>query len=252
MIRMTGPTACLCLMIVSRLLMGLSCYAQDTVSRPAIEYAYPDQSVWTTKTDSAGVLRNPLLNLAEALFTSLNYQWTANPYPANRMFERLEEGKSNFSMLVRAPRLEKSCIFSKYPIVTTELRVYRTAESLPITRKEDLRGKQIITIRGYSYGAIGRYLRNTNNDVVIFDASRHESAFEMLAYGRAEYLLDYTGPSEEILAAKPIAGITSDILQHLGVYFVLARSYPNAPEVMATFERAAASIDVSQWGLTRP
>jgi ABC-type amino acid transport substrate-binding protein len=217
-----------------------------------MEYVYPDQSIWTTKRNTSGMLENPLLKLAGALFGKLEIEWTAKPYPANRMFKRLEEGVSNFSMLVQAPRLTKSCIFSKEPIVSTELRIYRAAGTSPIKGLEDLKGKRVITIRGYSYGAIGRYLRNADNEVRLFEAPIHKSAFEMLANNRAEYLLDYTGPSEEILKESPIPGVSSDVLKKLGVFLVLSKTYPEAPKMMKTLERAAHTIDVSQWGLNRP
>ena len=77
-------------------------------SHPAMEYVYPDQSIWTTQRDAEGVLKNPLLHVAEAMFSELQIPWTAKPYPANRMFDRLQEGISNFSILVRAARLKDS------------------------------------------------------------------------------------------------------------------------------------------------
>lgn len=238
-------------MLVVFLSIFMPYFAQGEESTPAIEYVYPDQSVWTTKTNAEGVLDNPLLHLAEAMFNKLQIKWTAKPYPANRMFERLEEGCSNFSMLVHAPRLKNSCIFSKAPVVTIELRIYRMAGSSPITKKEDLNGKKVITIRGYSYGAIGKYLKDTTNSIVTFEAPLHESAFEMLANGRADYLLDYAGPSEEILAVSPIPGVVKDVLETLGVFLVLSRSYPDSQRMMDSLEQVALTIDVSQWGLDR-
>lgn len=228
------------------------CFAKGREIQQPIAYVYPDQSVWTTKTDAKGILKNPLLKLAEALFGKLEIKWTAKAYPANRMFERLKEGKSNFSMLVKAPQLKESCLFSKVPIVSTELRIYRTAGSPPVRDIADLKGKKLITIRGYSYGAIGKYLKDKTNNILIFEALLHKHAFEMLAQGRAPYLLNYTGPSEEILSENPIPGVSSDVLKKLGVYFVLSKSYPDAQKMMNSFERALLSIDVGQWGLNKP
>lgn len=242
----------LCIVLVALLTIFIPSFTQSQERPQAIEYVYPNQSVWTTKTNASGVLENPLLNLAEALFTKLDTKWIAKPYPANRMFERLEAGISNFSMLVQAPRLKESCLFSKTPIISTELRVYRTAKSSRIGDKEDLKGKKIITIRGYSYGAIGKYLKDATNNIVTFEALLHKSAFEMLANGRADYLLDYTGPSEEILEESPIPGVSSDVLKKLGVFFVLSKFYPDAEKMMDAMERAVDTIDVGQWGLNRP
>lgn len=230
---------------------GLSfVYASET--SPIIEYAYPDQSVWTTKVDEQGVLKNPLLHVAEELFAQLNLEWSAKPYPAARMFERLERGDSNFSMLVKAPRLLDSCNFSKEPIVFTELRVYRKANVPAIETKEDLQGKSVIVIHGYSYGGIGKYVRDKTNNVLTFEAKRHESAFNMLAYNRADYLLDYMGPSDEVLTDQPIPGVTYDTLTRLNVYLVLIKDYPDSEAMMRRMEHAASTIDPQRWGLARP
>lgn len=221
-------------------------------SRPAIEYAYPDQSIWTTKRDAEGILKNPLLHVAEAMFSELQIGWTARPYPANRMFDRLQEGKSNFSILVQASRLKESCIFSKKAVTYSELRVYKRPGAPPITKIEDFKGKQVITIRGYSYGKIGKFLKDTINQVITFEAPQHESAFTMLSHARADYLLDYSGPSDEVLQSQPIPGVSYDVLTRLDVFLVLSKNYPNALSMMNSMENTFQNIDVTQWGLKRP
>lgn len=223
----------------------------NTSSHP-IEYAYPDQSIWTIQSDGEGGVANPLLHFVEALFSARQFAWSAKAYPANRMFERLQEGKSNFSILVKAARLGTSCIFSEKPVTYSELRIYRNAGASSISQMEDLKGKKVITIRGYSYGKVGNYLKEKSHGIVTFAAPRHESAFEMLRHGRADYLLDYSGPSEEVLSDQPIPGVSHDVLTRLDVFLVLSKNYPDAQNTMNTLEHIAASIDVTQWGLNRP
>lgn len=231
---------------------GLPGTAFSDDSYPAFEYVYPDQSIWTTKRDSKGILQNPLLKVADSLFSDLQVTWTAKPYPANRMFERLEEGKSNFSILVKASRLKNSCIFSKMPVTYSELRVYRRSGASPVNKLEDFANKQVITIRGYSYGKIGKYLKTPDNKVTIYEAPQHQSAFSMLNHARADYLLDYSGPSEEMLEAEPVPDVSYDVLARLDVFLVLSKTYPNAHEVMTTLEEAFQKIDVTEWGLKQP
>jgi polar amino acid transport system substrate-binding protein len=245
-----GLLRCSLTFFVISLISSGNSFARDEL--PLIEYAYPDQSVWTTKVDVQGNPDNPLLHFADALFGKLQLRWRATPYPAHRMYRRLELGKSNFSILVRAPRLSKYCIFSKNPVVFTELRVYRKSSSPAVTSKEDLAGKSVILIRGYSYGGIGKYLRASANHVVVNETSQHESAFAMLRYHRAEYLLDYAGPSEEILTGHPHPNVTYDVLTRLDVFLVLSKTYPNSKAVMAEMERVASSIDVRRWGFLKP
>lgn len=122
---------------------------------PPLTYAYPDQSIWTTKLDSAGNPENPLLRLAGALFSQAGIPWSSQRYSAGRMFEVLRGGGANFSMLVDAPALKECCLLSKKPVAATELRVYRAATTAAVHSREDLSGKNVILIQDLSPGRGG-------------------------------------------------------------------------------------------------
>jgi ABC-type amino acid transport substrate-binding protein len=211
--------------------------------RPGIEYAYPDQSVWTTRLDANGTPDNPLLRLAEILFSQAEIPWQGRAYPASRMFNVLEEGRAQFSMLVRAPRLESCCLLGRNPVASTELRVYRAPDQAPIKDQADLAGKTVIAIRGYSYGGLGAYLADPANGVTVNTAPGHDAAFAMLERDRADYLLDYAGPATEVLARHPQADLAYDVLSHLDVFLVLNRTYPDAPKVLERLEAILETLD---------
>ncbi|WP_145980904.1 amino acid ABC transporter [Magnetospirillum sp. ME-1] len=215
-----------------------------------IEYSYPDQSVWTTRLDARGEPDNPLLRLAAPLFQQAGIPWRARGLPAARMFEHLRDGQTDFSMLVKGAALEKCCLISKRPVAGTELRVYRRKDLPPVTSKENLAGKEVITVHGYSYGGILAYIKDPANRIGNNPTVSHESAFAMLERGRAGYLLDYAGPAEEILAERPIRDLEFDVIDRLDVHLVLSRSYPDAEAVMARLEAIAETLRVD--GVPRP
>lgn len=220
--------------------------AQSTTAQAQpreLEYAFPDQSVWTTKTDERGDPDNPLLKLAAAMFEKVGIPWHGKRYPAARMFNYLNDGTAEFSMLVNAPALKDCCLLSKAPVATTELRVYRMPGKANIRFKEDLIGKRVITIRGYSYGGLLTFITDPANNITNNAAIKHEAAFAMLEAGRADYLLDYTGPAIEVLTARPVQGIQFDMLSKLEVFLVLAKAYPDAANVMARMEAVLATLN---------
>ncbi|WP_239988603.1 amino acid ABC transporter [Paramagnetospirillum kuznetsovii] len=208
-----------------------------------LEYAYPDQSVWTTKIDERGDPENPLLRLAAVMFEKAGIPWHGKRYPAARMFNYLSDGTAEFSMLVDAPVLKECCLMGKAPVAATELRVYRMSGKPMIKSKEDLVGKKVITIRGYSYGGLLNFLSDPVNAVTNNTAIKHEAAFAMLEAGRGDYLLDYTGPAVEVLTGRPITGVQYDVLSKLEVYLVLAKSYPNAAAVLSRLESIVQSLN---------
>ena len=211
---------------------------------PEIEYVSPDQSVWTIRTDAKGQPENPLLAVAAELFARANIRWYARVYPAARMFKRLQDGSSQFSMLVNAPTLKECCLLSRKSITNADIRVFHFAGKAPIRTKEDLAGKRIITVHGYSYGGLQPFLRDEHQGIVNNVALTHASAFKMLARGRADYLIDYAGPAGEVLAEEPLADLDSELLLRQEVFLVLSRAYPDARHVMDSLDRIVQTLDV--------
>jgi ABC-type amino acid transport substrate-binding protein len=225
-------------------LFGFGLSASALAASPEIEYGSPDQSVWTTRVKEGGEPDNPLLRVAGALFAKAGILWHGKSYPASRLFAYLQDGTVQFSMLVRVPALQDCCLFSKKPVTIAEIRVYRRAGTVPVKTKEDLAGKSVITIRGYSYGGLVNFLADERNRVTNNVTQAHVSAFRMLESGRADYVIDYSGPANEVLATEPIAGVSFDVLTRQEVYLVLSRTYPDAQAVMDRLEAIVATLDV--------
>ena len=230
------------------LLAGGTMSVAQAEALPELEYAYPDISVWTTKRDASGKLKNPLVRLANPLFKKAGIPWHPQDYPARRMFANLREGVSKFSMLVNAPSiLQGCCLLSKEPVAVVELRVYSRQGSPKIGKREDLNGKNVITIRGYSYAGTLKYINDKANDIANNVGGDHHAAFAMLANGRADYVIDYANPAEEVLSEQPINDIRFDTLKQANVYLVLHKDYPNAQAVMMKLEAVAKTLDKEEF-----
>lgn len=224
------------------LFIGFAPLAVLARDQATLVYGYPDVSIWTTKRDSGGQLKNPLLKLADTLFSEAGIEWQARPLPAKRLFKYLKEGVVPFTMLVRAPGLESCCLFSEHPVSSTELRVYRRHVTQAVREKEDLAGKRVITIRGYSYGGLGKYLRDPRNKVEMQEAASHAEAFLLFERGRGDYLIDYQGPAEEILREQQVVDAVYDTYKRLDVFLVLSRTFPDAPAVLKQLETVVAKL----------
>lgn len=207
-----------------------------------IEYAFPQPSVWTTRLDPRGEPDNPLLPFVAALFDQAGIPWHAKSYPTPRMFENLQTGVSEFALLVNAPSLRQCCLVGKQAVATAEVRVYWLPSAVPIRTVEDLAGKEVITISGYSYASLMSFIKDPANHITSHTAKSHDAAFAMLGHERADYVLDYEGPASETLAAHPIWGIKHQVLDHLDVYLVLSRTYPNAEAVLEKLESIAMKL----------
>lgn len=210
--------------------------------RSVLEYAYPDQSVLTAKVNERGEAENPLTPLAETIFRRAGVEWRGRPLPAARLFDSLRDGGVDVSMLVKGPALDSCCLIGARTLAATELRVYRRKGMPPVTRREDLAGKEIITLRGYTYGSLAAFIRDPANRIGNNATQGHDSAFAMLELGRADYLLDYSGPSEEVLAGRPGERPAFDVLERLDIRLVVRRGLPDAEALLARLDAASEGL----------
>ncbi len=170
---------------------GVVC-AQATASAalPEIEYGYPEQPP-RSFTNAQGQPEGQAIRMATALFAKAGIPWHATSYPAPRLFKNLDNGTTTFAVMVHNPALYNCCLFNKIPLYTTELKAYYIGDKPPIKNRNDLIGKRIITIRGYSYSGLIGFINDPQNRIVNEIASTHEPAFDMLTAGRADYVLNY-------------------------------------------------------------
>ena len=233
--------------IVSIVALTLPLFAWGQASVPdEIEFGYVEMPP-RTFTNAQGKPDGQLIRLMTVAMAKAGVPWRARSYPASRLFSNLKEGSTPMSILVRAPSLEECCLFSKEAVGVAELRVYHVGKKPPIKRRDDLAGKSLIVLRGYSYSGLITYLNDPKNQIATEVAPNHEAAFDMLSAGRADYLVDYSEPSEIALAASPINDVHFDILERADRVLVLSRSYPNAPKLMERLDAVLKSMDKEQF-----
>ncbi len=88
-------------------------------------------------------------------------------------------------------------------VANIDLRVYTVGSKLPIKIKEDLSGKKIIVMSGFSYGGWINFIDDPANNVSVHKTTDHMQALKLLHRGRKDYLLDYRRPIEEAAEAVP-------------------------------------------------
>ncbi len=228
---------------VLTLIVPVDSHAADNID---IKYGYPNQSIFVATINGKEQPTTPMLFVADELFKRANLTWRATAYPAKRLFNNFKNGKTNFSILVRASSLLDSCIFSKKPVYSTTLNLYYIGNKTPITKKEDLSGTRVATIRGYSYGKLRKFIEDPKNNITNEVTNTHSSALRMLELGRVDYVLDYASAAEDIIAENSISNLQSNTLSQLKIFLVLSKSYPNANELMNRLETIAESMDVNE------
>ncbi len=109
-------------------------------------------------------------------------------------------------------------------------------------RKEDLIGKTILILRGYSYGGWINFIKDPLNQVRFVEFDSHEDAFRGLNLfsqkQKACYLLNYKHPSEIVLKTKNYPNIQFNDISSLNIHFVVTKKMNEAKAVLDRIENA--------------
>jgi ABC-type amino acid transport substrate-binding protein len=210
-------------------------------AQPGVVFGFPEFSPLSFA-NARGEPDGYLVRLSDAMFTRAGLHARAVIYPAPRLFENLANGSIDFSMVVHNPVLDACCLYSNKAVVREELRVYHAAGKPPINSKDELSGKKIITIQGFSYAGLITFINDKKNRITNEVAPTHAAAFAMLDAGRADYVLDYAGPAASGLASHPLPGLRFETIDHLDIYLVLSKAYPDAERVLERLTTIAKDL----------
>lgn len=166
---------------------------------------------------------------ARKIFSKLqDYELEFVSLPASRLFEGLKSGDIQlFIGVTTIPVLQEVTIHTESKLGTIEMRVYSLNQHISVNKKEDLKGKRVILVKGYAYSGWAEYLKRENPSFII-EAIDHEIAFEMLLRNRGEYLLEYKEPAENVIKKLNLNNIYFSSLMMLDCYFIISKKYSKA------------------------
>ncbi len=196
-----------------------------------------------TYTNEQGVPDGLFINIAKKTLTHAGIKYTAKGYPAGRFYKYLVNGEVHLFLGIKTiPELKDKTIVSNARNGSIEMRVFTIGKKKEITRKEDLVGKKVIIVRGFSYSTWGSWIRDKKNGVKFIETNSHEAAFEMLERGRANYLLNYKYISRFVLKNKEIKNLQHKTLFNWQCYFVLSNKIANASNILRKMDNSYKAL----------
>ncbi|MEO4045695.1 bifunctional lytic transglycosylase/amino acid ABC transporter substrate-binding protein [Pseudomonas sp. CAU 1711] len=206
-------------------------------------YEFPPYS-WT---DEHGLPRGSILALTERLLRHAGYRGQYRSLPNARLYAELREG--NVQLWPGAggkAELVGHTYEARNAIGEFRLGLY-ARPGLPAPRiPDDLRGKGLILISGYSYWpAVNRMLAEPGLDLTLHRTNHHLSALEMLLRQRGDYLLDYQGPVEQARQSLGLEPLAYTELQNLQLRLVASRQAPGSRELLEELDRAYEELQAA-------
>lgn len=173
-------------------------FARADSSRPVLRVAYaefPPIEYQNADGEAAGLFIDLTRKVAEEAGYTPDFVYL----PVGRIYLYLKSGMIDvWPGLTGIPSLKDDVLESWVSPVPVQLSAWYVAGTPPLTHLDDLRGKMLIVIGGYTYGGLLERLQSYE-DIRITEAPNHRSGIDMLKRKRGDYLLDYRQPVLEIL-----------------------------------------------------
>ena len=192
-------------------------------------------------TDSNGVPQGLLIDLARIVVPEAGYQLEFESLPVKRMTSSLIKGDIDlWAGLKTLEGFEENTYSGDSRLLQICLNAYAINDEPQIVKKEDLNGKMIVGLRGYSYGGWGSYLKDPANEIDFIEVDTHASALKVFdrnnKAGNKCYLLGYEQPVNKALMSYGVNNLKQAQISCLDAYFVVSQKTPNARTVLRQLE----------------
>lgn len=191
-------------------------------------YEFPP-SIYTA---ADGVVRGRMHDLAEAMLRRAGYAPEFRSLPSARLYNGLRDGSVHLWAGSRKPDLQDYVLESRSLLTETTLNLYYRADTPKPKIPQDLIGRDLILISGYTYWPnVNAMLADPALAVVLHRTSNHVSALQMLERRRGDFLLDYAVPVDQAREELDMPPLPYVVLAHLPIHYIISRKAPQ-PEAL--------------------
>lgn len=197
---------------------------------PVVTVGYYDfpPSIYTTPD---GRTEGPLFELLTRMVQRGGYTPQFRGMPIARLYNELREGR--IDLWAGAPdkqELRGHVLESERPLAEVRLNLYYRPDTPAPKVPDDLAGKVMIMLSGYSYWPYTqRLLLEPARGVIQLRTHHRESALELLRRKRGDYLLDYQLPIEQVIKKAGQPPLPYVTVESLPIRLIVSRKSADAP-----------------------
>lgn len=194
-------------------------------------------------TDDNGEIAGYLADLSRVIFERLERPVHYRELPASRLYHQIRAGDTAMTMGPKGlDQLSDAAHESSEPAVELTLSLYRRSDTPSLTSLEQLRGKRVVLMQGYSYGKLVRFFEEEAEDMQLIEARTHTQALEMLRRERADYLLSYQTPVDTVKARNGVSGLSSDVVGRVPIHLFVSHQVPDGQQIVQEWDRELADL----------
>ncbi len=184
-----------------------------------------------------GVEVGEIVTLAKDLFQRMGYIPKLRTRPPKRLTMEYADGEFDIWIGI-SPTHSFHELAHIGTVMVSELVfcTYSLSQEIVITSLDDLQGKSVVLIRGYSYGEWGEQIRSPSSNISYTEVSSVESAVDFLLLGRAEVLLSYQAQTLKFLETDHSIEIFEQEIKRYPLVITVSKSTPNGKEILQQLE----------------
>ena len=230
---------------------SLAASAEDL--RPSVHVGYYEFPPYSY-TDSRGQPQGAILQLSKRLLEHAGYRAELRSYPSARLYHALQDG--SVQIWPGAPgktELREHTLETRTQLGEIVLNLYFRRDTLMPRLPEDLQGRGVIMINGYTYWhSINQMLNDPLLAVQQHRTGTHTAALEMLQRRRADFLLDYQTPVELARKRLGMPELPFIQLQRIPLKLIVSNKAPGAEALRDALDRAYAELQAAGEDLRLP
>lgn len=243
----------LCLALAAALNCSTSLAAPADDPRPLVQVGYYEFPPYSY-TDSQGRPNGAILHLSKRLLEHAGYRAELRSYPSARLYNALQDG--SVQVWPGAPgkmELREHTLETHTQLGEIVLNLYFRRDTLPPRLPDDLKGRGVIMISGYTYWQpVNEMLNDPQLAVEQHRTGTHTAALEMLQRRRGDFLLDYQTPVEQARKRLGMHELPYLELQRIPLKLIVSLHAPGAEALRDTLDRAYAELQAAGEDLRLP
>lgn len=227
----------------------VSAEEQDASTAKVVRVAYVEFPPMSYR-DVMGEPQGEFVDITRKVAAEAGYELEFIYLPVTRTYLYLQNGTVDVWLgLTGTPALKDDVLESWISPIPVELSAWYREGTAPLDHMDQLQGKMVIVIGGYTYGGILYWLQD-HPDIRITEAPNHRSAVDMLKRERGDYLLDYRQPVREVLTQASDAIIRESEVRTRNTAWLFSLASPRASMLREDFDDAY--VRLAERGEVRP
>lgn len=212
-------------------------YAQTDRESSVVTIAYNEFPPLVHQTQ-AGEPSGLIIDMTRKVVEEAGYQPEFLFLPISRVYLYLKNGTVDaWPGLTEIPQLEGEVLESWAQPLTVKLSAWYLEGNPPLNHFDDLNGKTVIVIGGYTYAGLIQWLHESEQ-IVVTEAPNHRAAIDMLKRHRGDYVLDYHAPVREILTQPSDSVVRETEIRSRTAAWLFSLASPRAAILREAFDDA--------------